>query len=265
MKKILTAFYATDNPWHVINFATSYAKEHSSVINAVFLSTNQEGINADYPFPNDLSITQEQNTLESIIENNNKLIDQNIKLFKEECELAGISFKADKNISIQELIDNTDDVDLIAIDSHSDFLNKILPHIHCPAFLASAYELPQKVILMYNNSPSSKSSIEMYISLLPQFKSLPTYLLSINPEKADENEMKIYSKEKLQSHFSDLTLKLLYGNKEHEMDVFFSEIPGRLLAVMGAFGRSALSRFFHQSFANTVLDKSGVSLFISHK
>jgi len=264
MKKIVTVFYAIDTPWHVINFATWFAKEQSAVIHAVFLKADKENFNADYPFPNDLSIT-EPDTAERISDSNNELIDKNILLFKEECELGRIPFSARKNLSVQQLIDETADADLMVADSRSDLLEKVLPRIHCPAFLASEDELPQKVVLMYYNSTSAKLAIEAYLSLLPQFKNLPAYLVSINPEKAGEKEMEIYIKEKLQPHFTNLILKTLHGNREQEMKNFLSELQGHIVVVMGAFGRSALSGFFHQSLANVALGEKNISLFIAHK
>jgi len=264
MKKIVTAFYAIDTPWHVINFAARFAKEQSAAIHAIFLKADKENFNADYPFPNDLSIT-EPDTAERISDSNNELIDKNIQLFKEECELAGIPFSALKNLSVQELIDETTDANLMVADSRSDLLKKILPRIHCPVFLASEDELPQKVVLMYHNSASAKLAIEDYLSLLPQFKNLPTYLLSVNPEKSGEKEMEIYFKEKLEPHFTNIILKTLHGNREQEMKNFLSELQSHIIVVMGAFGRSASSGLFHQSLANVALSEKNISLFIAHK
>ena len=155
MKKILTASGAIETPWHVISFATKFAKEHSAVINGFFLSRNKEKIDSQYPFPNDLSITEEYN-VENIADDNNALIDDNIKIFKDECEAAGIYFSADKDVSVQQLIDKTLDADLLIADTKFPFLERILPHIHCPEFLPSEKELPQNIVLMYDGSASSK-------------------------------------------------------------------------------------------------------------
>jgi len=35
--------------------------------------------------------------------------------------------------------------------------------------------------------------------------------------------------------------------------------------VMGAFGRSAISRLFHRSLSNVILEDTKVSLFTTHK
>ncbi len=265
MKEILTAFNAINTPWHVITFATKFAKEHSSSVHAIFLNTKKEAVNSDYPFPNDLSVTEKNLTDESIADSNNEVADDNINIFKDECDASGIAFSADKNFSIQQLIDQTADAGLLIADSKSDFLENLLPHIHCPAFLASSSELPQKVVLMYDESPSSKLAIEMYISLLSEFRNQPTYLLSINTEKKEQAKNELYFKETLQSHFSNLNLKSLHGNVETQTENFIAELSGHVLVVMGAFGRSALSMFFHKSLANKILDKTSVSLFIAHK
>ena len=100
-------------------------------------------------------------------------------------------------------------------------------------------------------------------ALLPEFKDIPTLLLSINPK--DEVENKKYLQQNLNDLFNDISIKSLTGKVEKEMERFLSELPGNILVVMGAFGRSEISRFFHESLANIVMKDRRVSLFIAHK
>jgi hypothetical protein len=265
MKKILTAFYSSVTPVHIIAFAVQFARQNSAAIHAVYLSESREPINSDYPFPNDLSMAEDFSEKKDISDEDNKLIEDNIKAFKKECELNGITFSFQKNFSIDELIDQTTDSDLLIIDSEGDFMQKILKNIHCPALITSTNEVPQKVILMADNSTSSKLAIEAYILLFPEYLRLTTSFVSINPQQKDEKEMKIYFKEKLQSHFPDLTFQKLDGKVKNEFENFLNQIAVPVLVVMGAFGRSSLSEFFHPSLAKTALKQKKVSLFIAHK
>ncbi|MGN6342827.1 MAG: hypothetical protein ACTHML_17770 [Ginsengibacter sp.] len=118
---------------------------------------------------------------------------------------------------------------------------------------------------MSDNSFSAKIAIEAYISLLPEYLRLTTSFVSINPQQEDEKEMKTYFKEKLQSHFPDLTFQKLEGKVKNEFENFLDQIAVPVLIVMGAFGRSSLSEFFHPGLAKTALKEKGVSLFIAHK
>lgn len=265
MKKILTAFYPSVTPIHIITFAVRFAKQNSALIHAVYLSESKERVNSDYPFPNDLSITEGVSSAKNISEENSQLIEDYIKVFKNECSLNGITCSIEKDISVEQLIDKTADSDLLITDSEINFLQEVFSKIHCPAFITSTNERPQQVILMSDNSFSGKIAIEAYISLFPEYLLLTTSFVSINPQQEDEKEMKIYFKEKLQSHFPDLTFQKLDGKVKNEFENFLGQIAVPVLIVMGAFGRSSLSEFFHPSLAKTALKEKGISLFIAHK
>lgn len=265
MKKILAAFYPPVTPVHITTFVVRFAKQNSASIHAVYLSESKELINSDYPFPNDLSMTEDVSRQENISEENSKLIEDYIKVFKKECALNGISCSIEKNISVEQLIEKTAGSDLLITDSEINFPEEVLSKIHCPAFITSTNEPPQEVILMSDNSVSSKIAIEAYMSLLPQFRLLTSYFVSINPKQEEEKEMKIYFKEKLQAHFPDLIFQKLNGKVKAEFKNFIDDLSVPVLIVMGAFGRGSLSEFFHPSLAKTAWKRKEVSLFIAHK
>jgi nucleotide-binding universal stress UspA family protein len=77
-------------------------------------------------------------------------------------------------------------------------------------------------------------------------------------------EHKEFINQTLPEHFPNYYLKLLRGKVKEEMDNFVQQYP-RALVVMGAFGRSALSRLFHPSLAKEVLDETRASVFIAHE
>lgn len=261
MKKIVAVLDPIDNPWPVITFSTHLAKNDEASVRLVFLTLSEE-VDYNYPYPNDLSTAEDFTTRKNISDSNAQLIDDNTHLFKQECERAQIIFIAEKNISSEELINKTEEADILVADEGTGFLKKVLPHIHCPALIAGEDHLPEKVVLMFNKSDNSKLAIESYISLLPQFQKLPTFLLSINPDDEKENENYL---NKLESSFEDISLRSLYGKVENQMEGFLSGLSGHILVIMGAFGRSEISGFFHKSRAKSVMKIKNVSLFIAHK
>jgi nucleotide-binding universal stress UspA family protein len=263
MKKIITALSPIDTPWPAMRLATAIARNHSADIHLVFLILPDEDVDYNYPYPNDLSSAEDFPDGKIISESNRELINDKLDLFKQECETASINLSFEKNISFDKLTKDTANTDLFIADEGADFLNKILPRLNCPAILAGDDHLPDQVVLMFNNSESSKFAIEKYCSLLPEFKNLQTFLLSINP--GDENENQQYVQEKLSSQFADISIKARRGKVKQELEKFLSELPGHVLVVMGAFGRSEISRFFHESLANTVMKEKRVSLFVAHK
>jgi hypothetical protein len=261
MKKILIAFNPPATAIHIITFAIQFAKQNSAEIQAVYLSGTKETINSNYPFPNDLSMAEDISSKENISQDNRELIEDHIKALEKECELNGIRVSVGKNITVEELINKTKQSDLLIIDSESEFTEHLLTKAHCPAFITSTDKMPEKVILMYDNSLSGKIAVEIYISLFPQFTNLPTYLFSINAKQEDELEIQ-YFKEKLKPRISNITLQVTNGNKKNEFKNFIAELDVPVLAVMATSATSALSHFFHPSLVKIVLNEKNISLFI---
>lgn len=263
MKKIVAALAPIDPPWSAMRISIQLARNHSAEIHLVFLILPGEDVDYAYPYPNDLPITEDFPDGEIISESNQELIKDKVNLFKQECASAGIKLSFERNISVEQLVKETAGADLLVADKGADFLSKILSHVHCPAFIVTDDHLPEKVVLMFNNSDSSKFAIEKYSDLFPEFKNLPSFLLSINPKH--ESEIQNYLQKNLSSTFTNISIRSLSGKVEIQMDHFLSELPGHILVVLGAFGRSEISRFFHESLADTVLRNKTVSLFIAHK
>lgn len=263
MKKIITALSPIDTPWPAMRISTQLAAKHSADIHLVFLTLPGEDIDYSYPYPNDLPVAEDFSDGKMISESNQELIKDKLNLFKQECESSVINLSFERNISVEKLIKESSNTDVLIADEGADFLSKILPHLQCPAFLAADDHLPEKVVLMFNNSDSSKLAIEKYSDLLPEFKNLPTFLLSINPK--DENEIQNYVQKNLNDTYTNISTKSLTGKVDKQMEDFLSELPGHILVVIGSFGRSEISRFFHESLANTIIKDKTVSLFIAHQ
>ncbi|MGN6247429.1 MAG: hypothetical protein ACTHNG_03685 [Ginsengibacter sp.] len=262
MKKIITVLRPIDSPWPAMRISTFIAKKNSAAIHLVFLSTSSEDVDYNYPFPNDLSTVDDFTGDQQISESNQGLIEDKLELFKQECQSGGIDLSFEKNISIEEFCSKTEDADLLVANETADFLPDVLHDIQCPAFLAAFDHLPERSVLMFNNSENSKLAIESFSALLNVFTNLPSILLSINPK--EETAVEDYANQ-LQGRFPDISTKFLQGKVKKEMEHFLSELPGHILVVMGAFDRSEISEFFHESLAKTVIRDKKYSLFIAHK
>ena len=162
MKKIVTALAPIDTPWPAMKISTRVAKNHSAEIHLVFLSSAGDDVDYNYPYPNDLSLAEDLPVGKLISESNQELIEDKLDLFKQECGSAGINLSFEKNISVEMLIKETDDADILVADEGANFLSDILPNLHCPAFIAGDDHLPEKVVLLFNNSDNSKFAIEKY-------------------------------------------------------------------------------------------------------
>jgi nucleotide-binding universal stress UspA family protein len=112
---------------------------------------------------------------------------------------------------------------------------------------------------------SSRNAIEKFAALFPRLTTLPAQLVSINLKEEEQLANEQYINHKLMDVYTKLTKYSLHGNIEKELLKFLGEESERIMVVMGAFGRSDVSRFFRDSLAKVILEKTRLSLFIVHK
>ena len=60
-------------------------------------------------------------------------------------------------------------------------------------------------------------------------------------------------------------VEVLPGKPSEVLPAFVAHHGGTPLVVMGAYGRTAVSRFFRQSLADAVMEKTDASLFTTHE
>lgn len=265
MKKIITLFDIANAPWHVLTFAIKIAKADGIPVTGVFLSERRTKTPLRYPFPNDLALTEDKLSNEFISHENALLLDDNIKLFTDECVNEGIPFEIRKNVSIESLINESKSIDLVVADTRADFLDELLPKISCPVCITSENDLPAKLVLLLDEGGSSRNAIEKFAALFPRLAALPSEVVSINLTEAQQTANEEYVKQHLPKQFSSLTHKNLQGNTKKELLKFLDHEQEHVMVVMGAFGRSGVSMFFRESLANVVLRETRLSLFIVHR
>lgn len=268
MKKIMVVFNGIHTPTHVLQFAINAATQNQYSIQGIFLD-DEPSSNQGYPFPNDLYLTEEKVTSETIAEENEKILAGNIRFLEDECAIAGVPCSVEKKISFKSLIDHTSTADLLALDTKADFerfkLTNILTDAHCPVCLV-AITAPEVeyIIFAFDGSERSRYAIRKFAELFPNVPAAKTYLVSVNAGM-EGVEHKEFINGWLAKHFQNLNIKQLEGDEREVFIDFIRQYPDNALVVMGAFGRSALSRMFHPSLANNVLSDTRLSLFVAHK
>lgn len=267
MKKVLVVFTPTSFPPHVLKFAIDITKEPAGVLHGIFL--DDAPVPFHYPFPNDLATTETNLTNESEEAENEKLVLNDIQTFRNFCQREGVSCEAQRNITLEQLIEYSSSADVIITDARIRLyrysLADLLTDAHCPVCLVSeAAPEVKHIILTYDGSDSARYAIERFMAVFPTWKAVPAYLVSVNPE-LEVLEHKEFINQTLPHHFQNLTLKLLQGNVKEVMDKFVKQYPEDAIVVMGAFGRSALSRLFHPSLAKEILKETTATVFIAHQ
>jgi hypothetical protein len=271
MKKYLAILNGTLTPGHVVDSLINIASATSSFVDAVFMNYSLDLAEYHYPFPNDLSLTRNNLTGKTIAEENAELLQSNIRLFKDASEAAKIDFSIDTDfeLSLGDLISYSAFYDVVFANANENLgqyhIADLLVNAHCPTYLISKdVENVENVIFTYNGTLSSMYAIKMYSYLFTELRNLPTTLVYIAPEKGNQlpQEKKINSW--LSRYYPNIQTKILHGDICGELVSYTKSVPNSL-TIMGSFGRSAMSRFFHKSLAHAVIEDGNSSLFIAHE
>jgi len=255
---------------HVVAAAIEMSVATSSELNAVFINYALDLAEYQYPFPNDISLTRNNLTGKTIAEEDAELMENNIKSFMHKCEIAGVAFDVEtgKETSLQWLKTNSAFADLILADANENLrqhhIVDLLIDAHCPIYLVSKHASAVKnVIFTYDGSFSSMRAIKMYTYLFRNTHQLPATLVHVSDKNRQLPEEK-YIRSWLSLHYREVEYKILNGNIQHELVNYTRSSPDSLV-VMGSFGRTTLSRFFHKSLANYIVEEGRCSLFITHE
>jgi hypothetical protein len=271
MKNILLILNGTITPPHVIDSALHIAKSTSSLLHTIFINYRSDLAEYNYLFPNDLSLTRNNLTGKTIAEENAELAASQVRLFTDECGSANVDFfiEPKTDITLGDIINYSAFSDFILTDAHENFkehhISDLLQNVHCPIYLISK-DAPgtQNVVLAYDGSVSSIYAIKMYSYLFMEFGDLPTYLVytssANNGDLPHEKEVKMW----LSGHYRNLEIKILHGDVRNVLADFTGSLPHSLV-VMGSYGRNSLSRFFHKSAANKMIEEGKSSVFMTHQ
>ncbi len=186
------------------------------------------------------------------------------------CAAAGVPchFRHIFAAHLDAVTDETAFADTIVCDSHFDerffSMNSFISGAHCPVFVAPPQQpLFKKILFTYDGMPSSLHAIKQFTYLLPWCAALPVYLVSVLPENIRHVEYETQVEGWLKLHYAAAEMVLLKGRLQGELEQFISAQPNSIV-VLGAFGRSALSRWFKESLATTLLQQTSAPLFITH-
>lgn len=271
MKKIIVILNESHIPQHVIQRAVAIAKETGSFLEAIFLN-DIDYLNLGYPFPNDLFLVNEKLAKNFRTDEAMRMIRQDAEAFERRCTESGVEFKIeiDKNVSVKHLLDVSGFADLIITDSIADSdeysLKDVLADAHCPVLLVSrSGEAIEKIFLAYDGTPSGMHAIKMFSYIFPELKKLPTQLMHFTPGNNKEIPHLAEIKTWAAKQFINLEFRLISGNARKELVEYIKPDSEKSLVVMGAYGRSSVSRLFLKSMAESVINGTDASLFISHE
>ena len=271
MKKILIILNESHIPQQVIKSAIHIAKESNSLLEAVFIN-DINGLNFGYPFPNDLYLMGETVRAETRTAESMRLLENIAQEFKNDCTENSVEYKIeiDKAVSIKHLINLSSFADLIIADSKSDSneysLKDLLADAHCPLLLISKNAEPvTKIYVAYDGSASSMYAVKMFSYIFPEYMNLKIHFFQITTgdisEIAHLDEIKNWAT----MHFSNIKFELIKGSTKREMVEHIRIGSEKNIIVMGAYSGSSIARLFLKSTAESVINETNASLFITHQ
>lgn len=278
MKKIIVAIDAITYNEYALEHAIQFAQASGGMVLGVFLH-DMSYIYSDLPGVFTLVPTQYTNIINKQKADAEKL-NLHLKLFNDRCNKANIKHKAhihDGTDIVDFLINESVFADLLILDEHmsftfvnnhqlSGFVTDILEDARCPVIVApNSCQPVDTIFLCYDGSPSSVHAIKMFSYLFPEWRSKPTVLVSFSEASSEHLTHSENIKDLLNQHFDTVKIDLEHHSRIGDaMLSYFKLFEENSIIVMGAYGRSALSRFFKKSTANSIIKEVKAPIFITH-
>ena len=154
----------------------------------------------------------------------------------------------------------------IGNNSPSPFLKDFLADSHCPVLIVPhTYTFFDKVVLCYDGTPSSIYAIKAFSYLFPESDDLQTTVVSVNEKPTGHLKDSRNLKDLVQMHFKNASFEILTGEANEELTKYLKTNAEHSIVVMGAYGRNAISRLFHQSLSNKIIKDLNTPVFITHQ
>lgn len=279
MEKILLAVDAINPDDKSLAFACYIARLTHSKITGVFL----ENLVADErPVLKYAATTpyfdwsMDQSSVEYQVKR--ELIEKNIARFKEKCQVEEVPcvVHRDRGVPINELISESRFADIIIIDPETsfnkryesnptEFVREILKQTECPVMISpEIFDGVDSILFAYNGSSSSVFAIKQFTYLFPQLRETKVTVINVNEKAEWADPDKYVFAEWLKQHYSHVHFAALQGDADTALFDYLLRKQNTWI-VLGAYGRSDVSRFFKHSRADLLIKGITQPIFIAHK
>lgn len=275
MKKFIVALDGLHLSGSSIQTAISLSRQYNAHLVGVFLDdftrnsfSIYDALESGQPF---------EKVIRQLAEKDLQIRDQAVEGFEAICQQAGINYSIHRNkgFSLPDLLKESIYADLLILGIHETFtrheetpptrfMKDLLADVQCPVFLVPKHYAPlEKVIMLYDGAPTAVFAIKMFSHIIPT--TLPVEVVTVKEADDDlhlpENKL---MKEFMKRHCTQATYTVLKGEAEREVLRHLKTQPASTLVVLGAYQRSAVSRWFKNSMADVLLRALECPLFIAH-
>ena len=280
MKKIIVAIDGLNYKPSVIELAISWSIHTNSHLVGVFLHDKTYRSYEIYDTDKGMLLSDE--SIEKAAAHDEQVRADAIAKFKEACSLKKIAYtvRIDINIALRELVHESLYADMLVINSGehfnhyptisrpSAFVKELLESVQCPVLLAPDKVQPiDKAVLLYDGSQSSVIAIKRFCDQATRYSPSLTAIevLTIKDTGAPLH-LKDYKliKEYLKRHFPKAKFSVLAGEPRKKIAAVLKREHSGTLAVLGAYQRGMVSRWFRPSMADILLSMVRLPLFIAH-
>lgn len=199
--------------------------------------------------------------------------------FEKACREAKVNYTVhnDRDLAMDELMHESVYADVMVVGANETmthyeekaptrFIRHALDKVQCPVvILPKVYRAPEKIILLYDGEPSSVYAIKMFSYIFHELKDLPVELLSVNnPNQSLHLHDNRLMKELMRRHFPEAEYVILKGEASTEIPSYVTQQNQNAIVVLGAYGRSKVSRIVDESMADVLIKNVPMPLFIAH-
>jgi hypothetical protein len=278
MQRILIALDAREINLNSLDFACYISRLTKSKITGVFLENLvaenklliKDGYDATY-------LNWGPDEADPDYQNKMALLRENIAVFQDYCakKESPCEVLCKKGTPARELIRESRFADLLITDSKTCFTKKfkgspttfekdILKFAECPVIIApDRFSRIDEIIFCYDGSRSSFFSIRQFDYIFPEIMQKNVILLGVNfKDEADLPEVENL-KEWFLSRNTHLHFEFGQGKPGDELFHYLVQKENAIV-IIGAYGRSSLSRLFRRTTANQLLKSANLAIFITH-
>ncbi len=277
MQKIIAAFDGFKLSKSTLNYAIALTAKANAHLTNVFLDDKTYTRYAIYDLVFENGVSEKK--MSKLQHKDAAVRSEATDVVIDACSKTGISFNLhhDENIALDELLHETIFADLLIINSAesfthheekypSRFLQDLLSNTQTPILLTPpTYQPIEKIVLLFDGTPTSVYAIKQLNYLLPIFNYLPIELITVKNEDDQLSNVDIdLLKEFLQRHYPAITYTILNGTASTEIVTYLKKEPLQCLIALGAYRRSMMSRWFKSSMADALVHAFNFPLFIAH-
>jgi len=279
MKNFLAIFDGYNLCKSTFEYALLLAKKSGSRLTGVFLDAF---FYHNYNLTKVLKVSSDpEKEMKELNEKDQLQRDESVHKFQRLCEEAKIEYAIhrDNSLALVELQYESIFADLIIINQcekftwHDDqkptsFIKELLADVQCPVVVSpNTFNAPEKIVLLYDGSPSSIYAIKMFNYLFTDWRDLPIEILSVNEGNIEDGYLPgtILMTDFINRNFPNSNYKLLNGSANEKILAYLTEFGKNVFIVLGAYRRSKFSRWFKPSLADVLMNNLNVPLFIAHQ